>query len=72
MQFRETFLKSLAAASIMGYITGVGDRHLQNFLFKDSTGELIPIDFGYSFGTATQVIDIYSLVAFPSLLLSDC
>lgn len=55
MKFRETFLQSLSVASIMGYVAGVGDRHLQNFLVRDTSGELIPIDFGYSFGTATQV-----------------
>ena len=29
---------------------GVGDRHLDNFLFDTSRGNVIPIDFGYSFG----------------------
>ena len=29
---------------------GVGDRHLDNFLFDCKYGNIIPIDFGYSFG----------------------
>lgn len=58
LKFRETFLQSLAVTCVMGYIAGVGDRHLQNFLVRDASGELIPIDFGYSFGTATQVFSL--------------
>lgn len=38
-------------------LTGVGDRHPQNILVSVPTGALVPIDFGYSFGTATQVRD---------------
>ena len=49
------FPRSLASCSILGWLAGVGDRHLQNLLFEDATGTLVPIDFGYSFGTATTV-----------------
>ena len=35
---------------IAGYILGIGDRHLENFLLNYSTGEVVTIDFGYSFG----------------------
>ncbi len=34
---------------------GVGDRHLQNILVHTASGALVPIDFGYSFGTGTAV-----------------
>jgi hypothetical protein len=36
--------------SLGSYILGVGDRHLDNFLFDFVQGKIIPIDFGYSFG----------------------
>ena len=44
---RASYAASLAAVSITGYITGAGDRHLENFLLHTASGTLIPIDFGY-------------------------
>jgi DNA-dependent protein kinase catalytic subunit len=41
--------------SVCGYVCGVGDRHLGNILVVLRTGQLIPIDFGYSFGAALTV-----------------
>lgn len=35
---------------LVGYLLGVGDRHLDNLLVDLRTGEVIAIDFGYSFG----------------------
>lgn len=37
------------------WILGVGDRHLNNYLLDMKSGELIGIDFGHVFGTATTV-----------------
>lgn len=42
----------------------MGDRHLQNFLLDVADGTLVPIDFGYSFGTATQLLPVPELVPF--------
>lgn len=47
---RQRFAASLAAASAATYILGIGDRHLENFLVCTHTMEVVPIDFGYSFG----------------------
>lgn len=44
---RANYAASLAAVSVTGYITGAGDRHLENFLLHTASGTLIPIDFGY-------------------------
>lgn len=44
---RANYAASLAAVSVTGYITGAGDRHLENFLMHTASGTLIPIDFGY-------------------------
>lgn len=43
---RANYAASLAAVSVTGYITGAGDRHLENFLMHTASGTLIPIDFG--------------------------
>jgi DNA-dependent protein kinase catalytic subunit len=49
---RGTFRSSLAVSCAWGYLAGVGDRHSDNILLETATGALVPIDFGYSFGTA--------------------
>ncbi|OMJ94285.1 hypothetical protein SteCoe_2629 [Stentor coeruleus] len=50
MHLRKQFIHSLAAISICGYIIGLGDRHLDNFLLDKNDGGLLSIDFGVSFG----------------------
>lgn len=37
---------SVAVTSIVGYILGIGDRHLCNILLDKITAEVIHIDFG--------------------------
>jgi phosphatidylinositol 3-kinase len=45
----DTFLRSCAGYSVITYVLGVGDRHLDNLLMK-SSGEFMHVDFGYMFG----------------------
>lgn len=40
---------SLAVMSIIGYVIGLGDRHLDNVLIKLSTGEILHIDYSVCF-----------------------
>ncbi|KAI8973303.1 hypothetical protein BDF20DRAFT_881619 [Mycotypha africana] len=61
---RKEFAHSLACISIYGYIVGIGDRHLDNFLLDLKSGRLVPIDFGYAFGAATELLAIPELVPF--------
>lgn len=35
--------------SMVGYVLGLGDRHLGNILLTMSTGKVVHIDFGDSF-----------------------
>lgn len=51
MHVRKQFVQSLAVISIAGYIIGLGDRHLENFLLDKTDGTLMAIDFGVSFGS---------------------
>lgn len=45
---RKRFIRSAVGASIVSYLLGVGDRHLQNMVI--SNGELAHIDFSYLLG----------------------
>lgn len=48
-ELRKRFIKSVAAACVLSYVLGVGDRHLENMLVTDN-GELIHVDFFYLMG----------------------
>ncbi|POM69040.1 DNA-dependent protein kinase catalytic subunit [Phytophthora palmivora] len=64
---RDHFLKSfksLAVFSACSYILGIGDRHLDNFLFDLSSGRVIGIDFGVSFGAGASVLPVPELIPF--------
>ena len=46
---RRNYSRSVAANSIVGYILGLGDRHLNNILIDTTNGEVVHIDFGITF-----------------------
>nr|XP_053628540.1 serine-protein kinase ATM-like [Cherax quadricarinatus] len=46
---RLAYTKSVATNSMVGYILGLGDRHVENILLDKSTAELIHIDLGIAF-----------------------
>nr|CAG8448912.1 4810_t:CDS:10 [Entrophospora candida] len=64
LSLRSEFIKSLASINICGYLIGIGDRHLENFLVDMNKGTLISIDFGHAFGSATETLEIPELVPF--------
>ncbi|XP_065364298.1 serine/threonine-protein kinase ATM isoform X2 [Calliphora vicina] len=46
---RLAYINSVATTSMVGFILGLGDRHLQNILIDEKTAEVIHIDFGIAF-----------------------
>eukprot|EP00041_Stephanoeca_diplocostata_P024104 m.603174 g.603174 ORF g.603174 m.603174 type:complete len:267 (-) comp22452_c3_seq9:1021-1821(-) len=46
---RLAYTRSVATCSIVGYVLGIGDRHLNNILIDSTTAEMILIDFGVAF-----------------------
>lgn len=51
---------------MVGYILGLGDRHLQNILIDEKTAEVIHIDFGKYFNKLIEKLNtttyIYSFL----------
>ncbi|OQR92335.1 DNA-dependent protein kinase catalytic subunit [Achlya hypogyna] len=63
-QLRGTFHGTLAAFNGAGYLLGIGDRHLDNFLLDTTTGAVVGIDFGISFGAGASLLPVPELVPF--------
>ncbi|KYO26142.1 DNA-dependent protein kinase catalytic subunit isoform B [Alligator mississippiensis] len=64
LSLRSHFTSSHALICISHWILGIGDRHLSNFMINTETGGIIGIDFGYAFGSATQMLPVPELMPF--------
>jgi DNA-dependent protein kinase catalytic subunit len=51
VSLRHNFITSYATMCTIHWVTGVGDRHLNNLLIKVKSGKCYGIDFGLAFGT---------------------
>ena len=52
---RNHFIQTHACLCICQYVLGIGDRHLSNLMVDTTTGGIVGIDFGYSFGVSATV-----------------
>jgi phosphatidylinositol kinase/protein kinase (PI-3 family) len=50
LQTVNVFARSTAVMSMLGYVIGLGDRHLDNILLDFETGSVVHIDFNVCFG----------------------
>lgn len=62
--FRANFTRTIAIASIYGYVLGIGDRHLDNLLIDKLTGDVVMIDFGICFGMGASQLPVPELIPF--------
>uniref|UniRef100_H2ZQ35 non-specific serine/threonine protein kinase n=1 Tax=Ciona savignyi TaxID=51511 RepID=H2ZQ35_CIOSA len=59
---RKRFTSSYAVMCVTHWLLGIGDRHTSNFMVSLKTGEVVGIDFGHAFGSATEVLPVPELV----------
>ncbi|MEQ2271556.1 hypothetical protein XENORESO_006021, partial [Xenotaenia resolanae] len=64
LSLRSHFTSSHALLCVSHWVLGIGDRHLSNFMINMETGGMIGIDFGHSFGSATQFLPVPELMPF--------
>ena len=50
-----TYSRSLAVTSMIGYVLGLGDRHLDNMLIDMRSGELLHIDYNVCFDKGARL-----------------
>ena len=73
IMLRTNFGRSMAAVSIASYILGIGDRHLENLLLDETSGAVVPIDFGHAFGSAIYMLNFPELMPFRlTKQMSEC
>ncbi|QLL31580.1 hypothetical protein HG536_0B04440 [Torulaspora globosa] len=60
---KKTYTKGIATTSIVGYILGLGDRHLNNILLDHETGKPTHIDLGIAFDQG-RLLPIPEMVPF--------
>ena len=49
LKLTQSLIRSIAVMSIIGYVIGLGDRHLDNLLIDFNSGEIIHIDYNVCF-----------------------
>ncbi len=60
---RTAYTRTTAAISILGHVLGLGDRHCQNIMLDEKTGEVVHIDLGIAF-EAGKVLPVPERVPF--------
>ena len=60
---RTAYTRTTAAASMLGHVIGLGDRHCSNIMLDEESGEVVHIDLGIAF-EAGRVLTIPELVPF--------
>lgn len=69
----QAYARSTSVMSMVGYIIGLGDRHLDNVLIDLTTGEVVHIDYNVCFekGTFTLFFVLHDAIQTSELLLTS-
>jgi serine/threonine-protein kinase mTOR len=62
LERRTRYTRSLAVMSIVGYILGLGDRHLSNLMLDKLSGRILHIDFGMLTWRCTNEMTVGELI----------
>lgn len=65
----QAYARSTSVMSMVGYIIGLGDRHLDNVLIDLTTGEVVHIDYNVCFEKGTFTSSIWVVLIQLVLLL---
>lgn len=60
---RNSYVRTTAVMSIVGYILGLGDRHGENILFDSNSGDIVHVDFNCLFNKG-ELFDVPEIVPF--------
>lgn len=60
---RTAYTRTTASISMLGHVLGLGDRHCQNIVLDEKSGEVVHIDLGVAF-EAGRVLTVPELVPF--------
>ncbi|CAJ1023013.1 Domain of unknown function (DUF3385)/FAT domain/FKBP12-rapamycin binding domain/Phosphatidylinositol 3- and 4-kinase/FATC domain containing protein, putative [Leishmania lindenbergi] len=71
LSYRQTYGQTLAAMSMVGYVLGLGDRHLNNLMLQGN-GTVVHIDFGDCFEVAMHRAHYAEAVPFRLTRLLVC
>ncbi|KAK7195884.1 target of rapamycin kinase 3 [Novymonas esmeraldas] len=71
LSYRQTYGQTLAAMSMVGYVLGLGDRHLNNLMLQGN-GTVVHIDFGDCFEVAMHRALYAEAVPFRLTRLLTC
>jgi FKBP12-rapamycin complex-associated protein len=70
---RASFTKSVAVMSMVGYILGLGDRHLANLMLHRVSGRVVHIDFGDCFEVTKNRKELPEIIPFRlTRMLTKC
>lgn len=65
------YSRSVATTSIVGYILGIGDRHVSNILMDKKRGDLVIIDLGIAFDQVRPPINPRDAYGLPGTTSTD-
>lgn len=71
-EMRLMYSRSTAVMSMVGFVLGLGDRHVSNIMIDTLLGELVPIDLGIAFEAVSIIHTSRRLILLVSVRVVHC